>query len=35
MLTNLAKFSSHPALPLLALLLANVVFYASLASAIS
>lgn len=35
MLTRFAKLSRHPALPLLALLLANGVFYASLASAIS
>jgi hypothetical protein len=33
--TRLAKLSRHPALPLLALLLANIVFYVSLASAIS
>jgi hypothetical protein len=35
MLTRFARLSRHPALPLLALLLANIVFYASLASAIS
>jgi hypothetical protein len=35
MQTRFARLSRHPALPLLALLLANVVFYASLASAFS
>jgi hypothetical protein len=35
MLTRFARLSRHPALPLLALLLANIAFYASLASAIS
>jgi len=33
MQTRLAKLSRHPALPLLALLAANIVFYISLASA--
>ena len=33
MLTRLARLLHHPMVPLLVLLLANVVFYASLASA--
>jgi hypothetical protein len=33
MQTCIAKLSRHPALPLLALLAANIVFYISLASA--
>jgi len=35
MLTRFARLSRHPALALLALFLANIAFYASLASAIS
>jgi hypothetical protein len=35
MLTRFARLSHHPVLPLLALLIANVVFYAWVASAIA
>jgi len=34
-MTTIARLLRHPAIPLLALLAANVVFYMSLASAIS